>query len=72
MDYEKFHSEVTDWIHEVNDLVKKYGIENEKLWTGITYSINDMYKKYDNNELVRRQMLMLHDWIYDVMKKNKE
>ena len=65
MDYEKFYAEVAEWIHEVNSLIRKHGIENEKVWTWITNSMNDLYKKYNKNELVRRQMTMLYDWIND-------
>lgn len=66
MDYQKFFNEVVSWINEANDNAVKLGLESSEFWTWVTRSIGEMCNRYDNNPLVIKQMVMLHEWLDEI------
>lgn len=63
MDYEKFFAEIAAWIQSVNQVATAHGMESEHFWTYVMKSSNDICIKYNNNDLVMKQMVMLYSWL---------
>lgn len=72
MDYEKFYQEIATWINEANNKAVQFGLENTEFWTWVTQSEGEMCEKYNNNPLVIKQMVMLHEWLAEIYYKNKD
>ncbi|RDW21024.1 hypothetical protein CWR48_04220 [Oceanobacillus arenosus] len=67
MDYQAFYTEVVNWINQVNQLATKYGgMESNDFWTWVTMSTGELCEKYNNNPIVIKQMVMLHEWLEEV------
>ncbi len=71
MDYDKFYAEVAAWIKECNTYAVKYGLMSDEFWLWVTRSSGLICNKYDNNDLVKRQMLMLIDWLSYLYERGK-
>lgn len=71
MNYEQFYQEVANWINQSNQYAIQYGLHSNEFWTWVLNSIGEMCNKYDNNELVKKQMIMLHDWLIDIYEGSK-
>lgn len=71
MNYEQFYQEVAKWINQSNQLAIQYGLQSNEFWTWVLDSIGEISNKYNNNELVKRQMMMLHDWLIDIYEGSK-
>lgn len=71
MDYDAFYKEVTAWINECNQMAVRNGMESNEFWTWVTRSVGELSEKYGNNELVKRQMIMLFDWLKDIYERSK-
>lgn len=66
MDYNVFYAEIADWINQANKMAMKHGITSEQFWDWVSDSVAYMCNKYDNNQLVIKQMKMLASWLDDV------
>lgn len=71
MDYQKFFSEVVAWINEANNKAVQLGLDSHEFWTWVTRSEGEMCERYDNNPLVTKQMVMLHEWLDEIYHANK-
>lgn len=74
MNYQAFYNDVVKWINQANQLAVNYGMESNDFWKWVTRSTGELANKYNNNELVIKQMLMLHEWLEEIYfsMKNKE
>jgi hypothetical protein len=66
MDYKAFYAEVVDWIMQANQTAVKHGIQSEVFWNWVMDSTAAICEKYQNNKLVKNQMVMLFLWLEDV------
>jgi len=71
MDYQKFFNEIVSWINEVNKKASQFGLESSEFWTWVTRSMGELCELYDNNPLVIKQMVMLHEWLDEIYIKSK-
>lgn len=71
MDYQKFYAEVANWINECNQMAVQHGMQSNDFWTWVMRSVGELSDKYGNNELVKRQMIMLVDWLKDMHERSK-
>lgn len=71
MNYKKFYQEVAIWINQSNQYAMQFGLNSNEFWTWVLDSIGEICNKYNNNELVQRQMMMLHDWLIDIYERGK-
>ena len=69
MDYQKFFNEVVGWINQSNRMAIKHGLDSDEFWHWVSSSTGEICKRYDNNQLVVRQMVMLYEWLEDVYAK---
>lgn len=69
MDYQAFYNEIVAWINEVNIKAAQWGMDSSDFWSWVTYSIGELSDKYDNNPLVIKQMVMMHEWLEDIYYK---
>lgn len=72
MDYEAFFKDVVDWINQTNQLAVKHGMESSEFWTWVTRSTGELGNKYNNNPLVVKQMVMLHEWLDEMYFSSKQ
>lgn len=70
MDYKAFYNDVVGWINQVNQAAAKYGMHDEQFWVWVVESSSAISKKYQDNRLVIKQMLMLVGWLEDVCENN--
>ncbi|MEV2908592.1 hypothetical protein ABNF65_08000 [Paenibacillus larvae] len=52
-------------------MAMKYGIENEQFWVWVADSSGALSKKYQENRLVIKQMIMLVEWLEEVYENRK-
>lgn len=71
MNYEQFYKEVAAWIQTCNGEAVKLGMDSNEFWSWVTRSIGEISEKYGNNELVKRQMIMLFEWLKDIYERSK-
>lgn len=71
MDYQKFFNEIVAWINEANNKAVELGLNSNEFWSWVTKSEGEMCEKYNNNPLVIKQMIMLHEWLSEIYYKNK-
>lgn len=72
MDYKAFYDEVVGWISQVNQIAMQYGMHSESFWQWVADSSGEMCRKYQNNELVKKQMMMLVDWLEEVFERQQK
>lgn len=63
MDYKRFYDEVVEWIGQANRMAMQYGIASEEFWSWVTSSSADICRRYNDNPLVVKQMMMLTEWL---------
>lgn len=66
MDYQKFYADVVSWINQSNQLAIRHGLDSNEFWDWVMRSTGEVCNKYDNNDLVKKQMTMLFHWLEDV------
>lgn len=69
MDYEAFYAEIVVWINDCNQKAVSFGITSSEFWTWVMDSVGEMCDRYQNNELVQRQTIMLVEWLQDIYEK---
>lgn len=72
MDYKLFFADVEIWIQKANQAAMKYGMDHETFWMWVSSSAGAMCKKYKDNSLVIKQMIMLVEWLEDVWQSQKK
>lgn len=68
MNYKAFYAEVADWIYQSNQMAFKHGLNSDEFWSWVATSTGDLCNKYKNNPLVKKQMIMLYQWLEDFTK----
>lgn len=71
MDYRSFFADVTEWMTESNNQIKQHSINSQEYWDWVVHSTGQLCNKYNNHELVIRQMSMLIGWLDDAFKKSE-
>jgi hypothetical protein len=66
MDYQAFYNEVINWINQTNRLATQHGMDSSDFWTWVTRSTGELAERYNNNPLVIKQMVMLHEWLDEI------
>lgn len=69
MDYKAFFTDVQAWIGEANQAAMRYGMHNEQFWAWAADSTSMLAKKYQENRLAIKQMMMLVEWLEEVYEK---
>lgn len=69
MDYQKFYNEVVEWINQCNQMAIKNGMDSDAFWSWVTSSIGEISNRYNNNQLVVKQLAMLFGWLEDIYVK---
>ncbi|HBC90947.1 MAG TPA: hypothetical protein DCZ00_05825 [Lactococcus sp.] len=72
MNYEKFFSDVKEWIEKCNSQAIKLGFFEEDFWTWVIMSLGELSTKYNNHPLAMKQTFMLMDWLDDTYKEAKD
>lgn len=72
MDYKEFFSDVLEWIRQANQAASKYGMHTEQFWIWVADSTAAICRKYNDNQLAIKQMIMLIEWLEDAYKKQQE
>ena len=70
MNYEAFFADIAEWINQSNQMAMQHGLKSNEFWSWVTTSMGQLSDKYGNNELVKRQMMMLWDWLQDIYEKS--
>ncbi|OAS21151.1 hypothetical protein [Paenibacillus oryzisoli] len=68
MDYQAFFADVHEWIQKANQAAMQYGMGTQAFWTWVADSAGELCKKYDQNKLAIKQMMMLIEWLEEVDK----
>lgn len=71
MDYKSFYAEIADWIMQVNQAAVQHGMDSTEFWNWVSSSMGKIANKYENNKLVKKQMVMLFSWLEDVYAETK-
>jgi len=71
MDYKAFFADVLAWIQEANQAAARYGMESPEFWAWVADSASGLSRKYDDNRLVMKQMMMLVEWLEEVFETRK-
>ncbi|WP_138751870.1 hypothetical protein [Paenibacillus sinopodophylli] len=66
MDYQAFYNDVVAWIAQVNQTAAQHGLGSEMFWAWVADSCGVISKKYQDNRLVIKQMVMLVEWLEGV------
>lgn len=69
MDYKQFFAEVADWILAVNQKAAEFGMQSDAFWEWVMRTSGEIGNRYNNNDLVVKQMVMLLEWLEDVYNK---
>ncbi len=72
MDYKAFYEDVVGWINQANQAAVMYGMHDERFWAWVAESSGAISRKYQNNALAIKQMLMLVQWLEDVYENNAQ
>lgn len=70
MNYETFYKEIVNWINSCNTKAAELGFHSEAYWNWIGLSIADISERYNNNDLVKKQMVMLYEWLYEMYERS--
>ncbi len=72
MDYKVFFADVANWINQVNQTAMQHGMHSDYFWLWVADSSGEMCRKYQNNELVKKQMRMLIDWLEEAFERQQK
>jgi len=71
MDYRRFYDEVVEWIGQANQQAMQHGMASEAFWGWVTSSTADICRRYGDNPLVIRQMMMLTEWLDEALERSR-
>lgn len=71
MDYQKFYSEIVEWIMQVNQKAVQLGMESPEFWSWIMTSVGEFEVRYEKNKLVIKQMVMMVEWLEEIYFERK-
>ncbi|WP_411553319.1 hypothetical protein [Paenibacillus lautus] len=70
MDYKAFFWDMFQWTQQVNDAATRYGMHSPEFWKWVADSAGEICRKYEENRLAIKQMIMLVEWLEEVYEKN--
>lgn len=68
--YDQFYSEIARWINTCNLKAVELDFHSEEYWDWVSLSIANISERYNNHILVKRQMVMLYEWLYDMYQES--
>lgn len=71
MDYDMFFKDISDWIKQCNNVATSNGMQSNVFWDWVAESLGKLSDKYGNNDLVKRQMTMLWNWLEEIYTNSK-
>lgn len=71
MDYKALFWDVYQWTQQVNEMASRHGMQSPDFWQWVADSSGAMCRKYHDNPLVIKQMIMLTEWLEEVYEKQK-
>lgn len=71
MDYKAFYNDVAEWIGQANQAAMRHGMDKPDFWQWVADSAGALGKKYQENRIVIKQMVMLVEWLEEVYEKRK-
>lgn len=71
MDYKAFYTDILEWIGQANQTAIQHGMHSEHFWAWVASSSGELCAKYQDNQLVIKQMMMLTEWLEDVYENPK-
>ncbi|SFE11145.1 hypothetical protein SAMN04487969_101111 [Paenibacillus algorifonticola] len=71
LDYKAFYDDIVAWIADVNMAVMRAGPDSSEFWIWIADSSGFICRKYNDNRLVVKQMVMLVEWMEEVFEQRK-
>lgn len=71
MDYRAFFNDVLDWIGQANQAAARLGMQSQEFWVWVADSSSAICRKYQDNRLVIKQMMMLAEWLEEVYENGK-
>jgi hypothetical protein len=66
VDYNAFFGDVLAWIGQTNQAAVQHGLGSEGFWQWVADSTGALCKKYDDNRLAIKQMVMMVEWLEEV------
>jgi hypothetical protein len=72
MDYKAFFWDVFMWTQQVNQEVLKLGMDSPEFWAWLADSTSELCRKYQDNRLAIKQMMMLVEWLEEVYEARRE
>ncbi|NOV01360.1 hypothetical protein [Paenibacillus planticolens] len=72
MDYRLFFADVQEWISQANQAAMQYGMENPLFWQWVADSSGMLCKKYQENRIAIKQMMMLVEWLEEVYDSRRQ
>lgn len=72
MDYKAFYGDVLGWIQAANQAAARYGMSNPDFWQWVADSCGEISRKYQENRLVIKQMVMLVEWLEETYENSKQ
>jgi hypothetical protein len=72
MDYKALFGDVEKWIQEANLTAARLGMENPEFWQWVADSASALCQKYQEHRLVIKQMMMLVEWLEEVLENQRQ
>lgn len=69
MDYRAFYGDIVEWIYQNQSQTELLGFGSHEYISWVFKSAGQLADKYENNELVTKQLCMLLDWIETKLKE---
>lgn len=71
MDYGAFFADVQAWIGQANQAAVHFGMDKPEFWQWVADSAGALCKKYNEQPLAKKQMIMLVEWLEEVYESRR-
>jgi hypothetical protein len=71
LDYKAFFADVLEWIGQANQAASRHGMSSPDFWQWVADSAGELCKKYQDNRLAIKQMVMMVEWLEEVYDSRK-
>lgn len=71
MDYKAFFADVEEWIVQANQTTLRLGLGSDAFWEWVAESTAAICRKYNDNRLAIKQMMMMVEWLEEIDNKKK-
>ncbi|OPG94109.1 hypothetical protein B2I21_33095 [Chryseobacterium mucoviscidosis] len=72
MDYKAFFWDMFLWTQGVNDAARQFGMQSPDFWKWVADSGGAICRKYEDNRLAVKQMVMMIEWLEEVYEKQRQ